>query len=90
MQECVDINTGCAQWVDKAACAAGQICNADGTKCVEPTTTCASDADCGCGCGCGNGTCYCTGAIPPTCSNDADCGPACAGFVCVAGMCVQN
>lgn len=86
---CIQGASGCLLWGNGTSCPAGQVCNSSANQCVPDSNSCSSDGDCGCMCFCHSGQCYCTGAIPPTCDSDADCGPACAGFVCMAGKCVQ-
>jgi hypothetical protein len=89
IETCAKDSVGCTSWQFTSACAVNETCNADGTACVLPGTTCSTNADCGCGCGCAGGACHCTGGIPPSCATDSDCGPACSGLKCSAGKCVQ-
>lgn len=87
IESCLDAGGGCIQWAIQSLCANGEACNADGTACVTPSNTCASNADCGCGCACVTNECKCTGAIPSSCTMDIECGPPCSGLICLAGTC---
>lgn len=83
---CAEVG-GEPRWLILASCGPGKTCNAEGTKCVSPPSTCSADAECGCGCSCTDGACSCADLRAEPCGTDDDCGDPCSQLRCLDNHC---